>query len=67
MLRVDMDPQEMIAVLNGRVFDVCTKINTLELDLAQASQMVSEFLLPRLEMGLIFARIADPVLRKWTP
>jgi hypothetical protein len=65
MIRIDLAPDEEIEVLRRRVMEVCTKIKTHTLDLFEASCCIREFLYPRLELGLIFARIAKSVLVGW--
>jgi len=62
MIRIDLAPDEEIEVLRGRVMEVCTKIKTHSLDLFEASCCIRDFLYPRLELGLIFARITKAVL-----
>ena len=65
MLRVDLDPTDMKAVLSGRVWDAVTKIRLYQLDLVQAGDFIREYVYPRLELGMVFYDFSAGVLDTW--
>ena len=65
MLRVDLDPQPVMDVLAGRVWKAVSDIRRWRLDLVQASDYMREYLYPRLELGLIFARLTKVDCDSW--
>jgi hypothetical protein len=65
MLRVDMASCDMEQVLNARVWAGCHAIRRNKLTLVQAADYVREYLYPRLELGLIFAKIPKSTMTRW--
>ena len=65
MLRLDLEPDEEINLIQKRVMEICVKIKTHSLDLLESSFCIRECLYPRLELGLIFARIPKSMLDGW--
>ena len=64
-LRVDLRADEMVSVLNGRVWAACRSIRALDLDLVQSADYIREYLYPRLELGLAFSRVPRSVTKGW--
>ena len=65
MFRADLQSEEMVAVLSGRVWAECKNIKRYRLSLVEASDHIREYLYPRLELGLIFARVSSKVMASW--
>lgn len=65
MLRVDLCPDDMISVISARVWETAVKIRTHSLDLVQAGDVIREYLYPKIELGLIFARVTRSTFRGW--
>jgi hypothetical protein len=64
-VRLDRGHKEVVETLTMRVHEGCAMIRSHRLNLIQARNVISEYLYPRLELGLLFARIPADRIRKW--
>ena len=65
-LRVDLESGPMRKSLAFTIFQTCQMIRRQRLTLVQASDILREFLYPKLELGLTLAHISLKQLNKWT-
>ena len=65
MLRVDLQPTEMVRVLSGRVWSAVRRIQADKMTLLEASDFLREFVYPRMELGLLFGNVTKKTLEGW--
>lgn len=65
-LTMDLDWKEQIQVLNRMVMDWRRRAIIGQIDPAQLKSSVTELLLPRMELGLLFADITEKMCNAWT-
>ena len=65
LVRVDLNPSPMVAAMSGRVYAACRHIRLARLHLGESGQLLSEFLYPRLALGLTYAHVPRARLHKW--
>ena len=65
-LSMDLNWSKQISVLNKQIMDWRWKSSSANADPAQLRASFTEFLLPRLEIGLLYANVTEQMCNAWT-